>query len=176
MHSHQIIPATMIALEKREGLPQPQPPLRLSVPDAWEQANAQMQRWSTFTNRLQKIRFTVTYADGRHYVGQLELPWFDRLGSLPEAKASLGAHMRCHLERYPQWPYWTPGQCEEALQEALAFLSTYEIGGPDEREATRDVTLRVSMLDFSAWPLHPLPSPATRGRNVGDQHTNEPGF
>jgi hypothetical protein len=50
--SRLLIQATAITLEKREGLPQPQPPLRLSGPDAWEQANAQLQRWSTFTNRL----------------------------------------------------------------------------------------------------------------------------
>jgi hypothetical protein len=124
----------------------------------------------------------VTYADGRHYVGQLELPWFERLGSLPEAQASLGGHMRDSLERYAQWPYWTPGQCEEARQETLARLSTYEIGGPAERAATRAVPLHVSELSFSAWPLHDLPllppagSPAQRRRREGDHHTNEPGL
>ena len=182
MHSHQIIKASAITLEKREGLPQPQPPLCLSGPDPWKQADAQLQRWSTFTNRLQKVRFTVTYADGRHYVGQLELPWFDRPGSLPDAQARLGAHMRDSLERYPQWPYWTPSQREEARQETLAHLSTYEIGGPAERAATRDLTLRVSELSFSAWPLHDLPrlppagSRAQRRRRGGEHHTNEPGL
>jgi len=181
VHPPRIIQATAITLEKREGLPQPQPPLRLFGPDAWGQANAQLQRWSTFTNRRQKVRFTVAYADGRHYIGQLELPWCDRPGSLPEHQASLGAHVRVHLERYAQWPYWSPAQCAEARRAALAFLGAYEIGGPDEREATRETTRRVQGLDFSAWPLQRLPSAATRPRprrprerSAGDQHTNEP--